>query len=186
MKKEFYINSISSFKGWESCFRYFMEKSDNFTIIFQGDKDDTRAEGLNIGKKEFLDLPAIMISPYEGMKNSIKVAGELNKAAQDIFLHFMASSFEGFNQDLWSFQLLKGNVVNLRLEDFSEAFLFLDESELEDLSSRGIDTKNLDEVDLSLAAGEECVVVPMSDSDTEDLFTAFVTAVKKAFPGPTS
>ncbi|GHO64402.1 hypothetical protein KSC_032940 [Ktedonobacter sp. SOSP1-52] len=179
MKKELVISNISSFKGWESCFRYFMEKSDNFTIIFQGEKDDTTAEGLNRGKKEFLDLPLITISPYAGMKDSFEVAGELTKAAQDIFLNFMTSSFDGYTSDLWSFQLLKGNVVNLRIADFDEAFFSLDESELEYLSSKDIDTKNLEEVDLSLAAGEECVVVPMSD--LEDL----ATALKKAFLDPT-
>lgn len=179
MKKEFVISHISSFKGWENCFRYLIERSDNFTIIFQGSKDDTTAGELNTGKKEFLDLPSISISPYKGMKNSIEVAGELNEVAQELFLNFMAPSFDGFKPDLWSFQLVKGNVVNLRIEDFTVALLFLDEGELEDLSSRGIDTKDLEEVDLSLASGEEHVV-PMNESDLND----FVTALKKAFLGP--
>lgn len=177
MKKQFIIYNISSFKGWESCFHYCMESSDNFKIIFQGDKDDTTAGELNIGKKEFLDLPLITISPYEGMKNSIQVAGELNKAAQELFQNFMVSSFEGFGPDLWSFRLLKGDVVNLRVEDFSVALLFLDESELEDLSARDIDTKNLEEVDFSLAAGEESVVVPMSESDLENLGASLSNAI---------
>jgi hypothetical protein len=83
-----------------------------------------------------LDLPLIAISPYAGMENSIELAGELNKAAQELFLNFMASSFNGLKPDLWSFQLFKGNVVNLRVEDFSVSLLFLDESELEDCLPR--------------------------------------------------
>jgi hypothetical protein len=155
MKKACVIYSISSFKGWESCFRYFMERSNTFSIIFQGDIHDTRAEGLNIGKKEFLDLPSITISPYRGMKDSFIVAGELTKAAQGLFLNFVAPSFDGYKSDLWSFQFLKGNIVTISVEDFSEAFFLLNESELEDLSSRGVDTNNLDEVGTFSASAEE-------------------------------
>lgn len=155
MKKECAIYSTSSFKGWESCFRYFMERSDTFSIIFHGDRNDTRAVGLNIGKKEFLDLPAVTISPYGGMKDSFILAGELTKAAQDLFLNFIAPSFDGYNSDLWSFQLLKGDIVTISVEDFSEAFFLLDESELEDLSSKGINTKDLDEVGTSSVSAEE-------------------------------
>lgn len=155
MKKECAIYNISSFKGWESCFRFFMERSDTFAIIFHGDRNDTRAVGLNSGKKEFLDLPAVTISPYGGMKDSFIVTGELTRTAQDLFLNFVAPSFEGYVSDLWSFQFLKGNVVTISVEDFSEAFFFLDESELEDLSSRGVDTKSLDEESTSSASTEE-------------------------------
>jgi len=111
--------------------------------------------GLNIGKKEFLDLPSVTISPYGGMKGSFIVTGALTKAAQDLFLNFLAPSFDGCTSDLWSFQFLKGNVVTISVEDFSEAFFLLDESKLEDLSSRGVDTKNLDEVGTSSASAEE-------------------------------
>ncbi len=198
MKKECAIYSISSFKGWESCFRYFMERSDTFSIIFQGDRNDTRAVGLNIGKKEFLDLPLVTISPYGGMKGSFIVAGELTKAAQDLFLNFIAPSFDGYTSDLWSFQFLKGNVVTISVEDFSEAFFLLDESELEDLSSRGVDIKNLDEVGTSSASAEEFFskkafskrgLSELDESNLsalEDLSTALVTALKKAFPEATS
>src|SRR6185437_14580624 len=117
MKKECVIYNTSSFKGWESCFRYFMERSDTFSIIFQGDINDTRAEGLNIGKKEFLDLPSVTISPYGGMKDSFLITGELTKTAQDLFLNFVAPSFEGYTSDLWSFQFLKGNIVTISVED---------------------------------------------------------------------
>jgi hypothetical protein len=175
MKKEFVIHSIANFKGWEGCFHYLMERSDNFKIIFQGEKDDTTAGELNTGKKEFLNLPLLAISTYAGMENSIELAGELNKAAQELFQNFMASSFNGLKPDLWSFQFLKGNLVNLRVEDFSVGLLFLDESELEDLTSRDIDTKNLEEVDLSLALGKEHVLSVTGD-DAEDLSIAIRNA----------
>ncbi len=194
MKKEYIISSISSFKGWESCFRYFMERSDTFAIIFHGDRNDTRAVGLNSGKKEFLDLPAVTISPYGGMKDSFIITGELTRAAQDLFLNFVAPSFEGYVSDLWSFQFLKGNVVTISIEDFSEAFFFLDESELKDLSSRGVDTKSLDEESTPLASAEEFSAKiafsrrNMSEADEssfkalEDLSEALLSSLKKAFP----
>jgi hypothetical protein len=187
MKKVCIIYSISKFKGWESCFRYFMERSDTFSIIFHGDIHDTRAEGLNIGKKEFLDLPSVTISPYRGMKDSFIVAGELTKAAQDLFLNFLAPSFDGYTSDLWSFQFLKGNIVTISVEDFSEAFFLLDESEFEDLSSRGIDTKDLDEDATPSASAEEFSAKiafsnrDLSEADERDLrdLEDLSTALKK-------
>jgi hypothetical protein len=148
MKKALVIHNIPSFKSWKTCFHYLMEKSNNFTIIFQGDENTSMIGELNAGKKEFLDLPLTSISPYEGMENSIEVAGELSKAAQELFWHFMASSFDGQKPDLWSFQLLKGKEVVLRVEDFSVALLFLEEDEVEHLSSRGVDTQDMLDVDI--------------------------------------
>ncbi len=154
MKKALIIHNIPSFKGWETCFHYLMEKSDNFKIIFQGNKNTPATGELNAGKKEFLDLPSTSISSYEGMENSIELAGELSKAAQEIFLHFMAPSFNGHKPDLWSFQLFKGKEVTLIVEDFSVAILFLEEGELEYLTSRGIDTQNMLEADIRLILRE--------------------------------
>ena len=194
MKKECAIYNISSFKGWESCFHYFMERSDTFSIIFHGDRNDTRAVGLNIGKKEFLDLPLVTISTYKGMKGSFIVTGELTKVAQDLFLNFIAPSFDGYTSDLWSFQFLKGNVVTISVEDFSEAFFLLDESELEDLSSRGVDIKNLDEVGTSSVSAKEFFskmafskrgLSEWDESNLRDL-EDLSTALKKAFPEATS
>jgi hypothetical protein len=189
MKKECVIYNTPDFKGWESCFRYFMERSDTFSIIFQGDIHDTRAEGLNIGKKEFLDLPSVTISPYGGMKDSFMITGELTQAAQDLFLNFVAPSFEGYTSDLWSFQFLKGNIVTISVEDFSEAFFVLDESELEDLSSRGVDTKTLDEDSIPSASTEEFSAKTafskrnMSELDESNLnaLEDLSAALKKAF-----
>jgi hypothetical protein len=149
MKRTFYVNSIPGFKGWETCFRFLMEKSDTFRIIFQGNRDAFDAdEYLNTGGKEFLNIPSITISPYEGMENSIKVTGELNIVAREVFLTFLAPS----QPDLWSFQFLKGNDVMLRVEDFTVGLLFLEESEVEDLLAQGVDGLNLLEID-SFSAG---------------------------------
>jgi hypothetical protein len=149
MRKAFLIHSISRFKGWETCFRYMMEKCDTFSIIFQGSSDvlDEDEGGLNAGKREFLDLPAITISPYKGMENSIEVTGELNTVAREIFLTHMAPSFEGHTSDLWSFQFLKEDNAMMRVEDFTVALLFLEESEREDLLAQGVDGINLQEID---------------------------------------
>jgi hypothetical protein len=194
MKKECVIYNISSFKGWENCFRYFMERSDSFSIIFQGDINDTRAEGLNIGKKEFLSLPLVTISPYGGMKGSFLVIGELTKAAQDLFLNFVAPSFDGYTSDLWSFQFLKGSIVTISVEDFSEAFFLLDESELEDLSATGVDTKTLDEDSTPLASAEAFSAkmafskrdLGKVDESTLRALEDLSTALKKVFPEATS
>ncbi|GAC1477362.1 MAG: hypothetical protein NVS2B12_31670 [Ktedonobacteraceae bacterium] len=141
-----------------------------------------------------MDLPLVTTSPYGGMKNSFIVAGELTRVAQNLFLNFIAPSFEGYSSDLWSFQFLKGDLVTISIEDFSEAFFLLDESELEDLSSRGVDIKNLDEVGTSSASAEEFFSqmafsqrnMSASDEsnlrDLEDFSTALITALKKAFP----
>jgi hypothetical protein len=127
-----------------------MEKSDTFRIIFQGNSDPFDADTLlNAGKKEFLSMPSITISPYKGMENSIEVTGELNMAARELFLTFMEPAFEGHTPDLWSFQFLKGNDVILGVEDFTVSLLFLEESDVKDLLAQGvsIDGTSLEEID---------------------------------------
>ena len=148
MKKAFVITHVPHFKGWETCFRYVMERSDTFKVIFQGDKNTPDTEGLNAGKKEFLALPSTSVSPYKAMENCFELAGELSKAAQELFSHFMSPSFEGYKPELWNFQLLNGKEVMLRVEDFSLAILFLEENEVAYLSSKGIDTQNMLEEDI--------------------------------------
>jgi hypothetical protein len=148
MKRKFYVHSIPLFKGWETCFRFLMEKSDTFRIIFQGNRDTFDAdEYLNAGKKEFLSMPSITISPYGGMENSIEVTGELNMAAREFFLTFMESAFQGYKPDMWSFKFLKGMDVLLEVADFTEGWLYLEESEVEDLLAQGVDGTNLEEID---------------------------------------
>ena len=175
MKRTFYAHSIWSFKGWETCFRFLMEKSDTFRIIFQGNRDASDAdEYLNAGKKEFLDLPSLTISPYEGMENSIKVTGELNRVARELFLTFMESAFEGYKPDLWSFRFLKGRDVLLEVADFTEGWLYLEESEVEDLLAQGIgvDGTNLEEIDSFLTEVQQSdakKVLPLNKDELSSL-----------------
>ena len=149
MRRAFLIHSFPRFKGWETCFRFVMEQCDTFRIIFQVADDALGEAGLNVGKREFLQMPSITISPYEGMENSIEVTGELNKAARELFLSFMDPSFHGETSRLWSFQFLQGNKVMLRVEDFTVALLFLEQGELEDLLVLGVnvDGEDLEEID---------------------------------------
>lgn len=148
MKKALIIHHIPRFKGWETCFHYLLKQCDTFKIIFQGDKDTSDPGELNVGKQEFLALPRLFISPYAGMEHSIEVTGELSTAARELFSHFMASSFNGYKPELWSFRLLQGQEVRLRIEDFSVAILFLTEDDVEYLSSRGVDTREMLEADI--------------------------------------
>src|SRR2546421_3096926 len=97
MKRTFLVHSIPHFKDWETCFHFIMEKSDTFRIIFQGNWDASDADAfLNAGKQEFLNLPSLTISAYEGMENSIAVTGELNRVARELFSTFMAPAFQGY------------------------------------------------------------------------------------------
>jgi hypothetical protein len=161
MKRTFWIHHIPGFQDWETCFRYLMEKSDTFRIIFQGNSDASDADDfLNAGKREFLNLPSLTISPYKGMENSIEVTGELNRAARELFLTFMAPASEEYKPDLWSFQFLQGNDVLLRVDDWTVGELFLEESEIEDLIAQGIDGSNWEEIDNSSAeAGQSDIEV---------------------------
>ncbi len=144
MKRTFLVHHIPGFKGWETCFRFIIEKSDTFRIIFQGNTDASDAdEFLNAGKREFLNIPSITISAYEGMENCIEVIGELNIATRKLFLTFMTPS----QPDLWSFQFLKGNDVMLRVEDFTVGLFFLEASDVEDLLAQGVDGLNVLEID---------------------------------------
>lgn len=147
MRRTFLIPNISAFQAWETCFHSLMEKSDLFRIIFQVHSDAFDADGLNAGKQEFLKLPSITVSPYEGMENSIEVTGELNMVARKVFQTLMTPSFHGWKSALWSFQFLKGNDVMLRVEDFTVGLLFLEESEVEDLLAQGVDGINALEID---------------------------------------
>jgi len=148
MKRTFLIHHIAGFKEWETCFHFIMEKSDTFRIIFQGNRDASDIdEFLNAGKQEFLNLPILTISAYEGMENSIEVTGELNRVARELFLTFMAPAFHGRKPDVWSFQFLKGMDALLRVEDFTVGLLFLEESDVEDLLAQSVDGTNLEEID---------------------------------------
>ena len=59
----------------------------------------------------------------------------------------MESAFQGYKPDLWSFQFLKGNDVMLEVADFTEGWLYLEESEVKDLLAQGVDGTNLEEID---------------------------------------
>ncbi len=172
MKRTFLVHSISGFKEWATCFHSLMEKSDTFRIIFQGNRDASDADAfLNAGKREFLNMPSITISAYEGMENSIEVTGELNEAARELFQTFMAPAFQGWKPDLWSFQFLKGNEVLLRIEDFTVGLLFLEESDVEDLLARGVEGLNVLEIDnFSVGAHQSDVeVVSLSKDELSSL-----------------
>ena len=189
MKKSLVIHNVSSFKGWETCFRSLIEKSDNFTIIFQGNEKTLATGELDAGKKEFLNVPFISISPYKGMENSIEVAGELNKAAQKLFWRFMTPSFEGYKPDLWSFQLLKGKEVKLRVEDFTVAILFLEEDELAYLSSQGVDTQDMLEVNFEQSGHQPDIEVVSWSKDelsslADGLRTTFLADHEKSSQPP--
>ncbi len=148
MQRTFLVRHTPSFKGWETCFHSLMEKSDTFRIIFKGNRDTSDADAfLNAGKWEFLNLPSVTISAYEGMENSIEVTGELSMAARELFQTFMAPAFEGWKPELWSFQFLQGNEVLLRIEDFTVGLLFLQESDVEDLLAQGVEGLNVLEID---------------------------------------
>jgi len=181
MKRTFLVHHIPGFKGWEICFRYLIEKADTFRIIFQGNSDTSDADALlNAGKKEFLSMSSITVSPYEGMENSICVTGELNMAAREVFLSFMESAFHGYKPDLWSFQFLKGNDAILRVEDFSVGQLFLEESEVEGLLAQGVDGLNLLEIDHFSA--EACQPDVEVVSWSKDELSSLVNLLQKRFP----
>lgn len=62
MKKTFLVHHIAGSKDWETSFRYLIEQADTFRIIFQGTSDANAL--LNAGKKEFLSVPSITVSPW--------------------------------------------------------------------------------------------------------------------------
>ncbi len=158
--------SYAGFKGWETCFRSIMEKSDTFRIIFQGASNTFDEEGLNAGKRVFLTMPSLTITPYAGMENSIEATGELNTAAREAFQTFMAPAFQGETPDLWSFQFLQGETVMLRVEDFTVALLFLEESEVEELLAQGVDGAELEEIEnFSIGVREPGIEVVGWDKD---------------------
>jgi hypothetical protein len=183
MKRTFLVHNIPRFKGWKTCFHSLMEKSDTFRIIFQGNSDTSDTDALlNAGKKEFLLLPSITISPYEGMENSIEVTGALNRVAREFFLTFMAPAFDGYTPDLWSFQFLKGEDVLLRVEDFTVALLFLEESDVEDLLAQGVDRTNLEEIDnFSAEARQSDVEVVSWSKEDKDALSSLADQLKTAF-----
>jgi hypothetical protein len=180
MKRTFMVYNIPNFKGWEICFRTLIEKADTFRIIFQGTTDVSDADTLlNAGKREFLSMPSITVSPYDGMENSIQVTGELDMAARKIFLTYMESAFEGYKPDLWSFQFLVGNDVILRVDDFSDGLLFLEDSEVEDLFALGVDGSELEEIDnFSVESDQPDVIV--GNWSNEDL-SSLTNLLQKEF-----
>ena len=178
MKRTFWVHHIPFFKEWKTCFHYIMEKSDTFRIIFQGSKDVLESdEFLNAGKREFLSLPALTISPYASMENSIEVTGELNRAARELFQTFMAPE----QPDLWSFQFLKGNDVMLKVDDWTVGEVFLEECEVADLLAQGVsvDGEHLEEIDtFSAKASQPDIEV---ESWSKEALSILSDQLKRAF-----
>ena len=186
MKRTFLINSITSFKGWETCFRAIMAKSNSFRIIFQVQDATSDEEGLNAGKQEFLSLPSVTTSRYEGMADSIEATGDLDNAAQELFLDFMAPAFQGYVPRLWSFQFLQGNEAMLRVDDFTMALLFLEESERAALLAQGVDGLNELEIEsFSTAVNPPDIeVLPWGKDDSSSLADAFQKAFSEQRANP--
>jgi hypothetical protein len=178
MKRTFLAHHIPFFNEWETCFLYLMEKADTFRIIFQGSKEVLESDAfLNAGKREFLSLPTLTISPYAGMDNSIEVTGELSRAARELFQTFLAPEHPA----LWSFQLLKGADILLRVDDWTVGELFLEESEIADLLTQGVsfDGEHLEEIDSSSAKASQSDIV-VENWSTEEL-SLVSEQLKRAF-----
>jgi len=146
MKREYMISSIGHFRGWKECFEYFINKANNFNILYQGNKDDFSDDGigLNVGKKDFSSLPKITIEKYNGMADSFIISGSLTDDAISLFNKYVSPSFVGSSNALWSFEFLLNGEVLLQISDKSVCAIGLKDDELNELVYRGVDINYLE------------------------------------------
>jgi hypothetical protein len=146
LKKVFMISSIDHFRGWKECFECLIKKANNFNIIYQGNREDFSDDdiGLNVGKKDFSSLSEITIEKYNGMADSFIISGSLTEEAIHLFYKYVSPSFDGFSNDLWSFEFLLDEEVLLQISDKSVCAIRLQDNELEELTYRGADINNLE------------------------------------------
>lgn len=129
--------SLTEIKKHERLLDYFFNICDNFYVVYpNGDAHNTDIleNPLLVGKEDFLNLKDIVITPWDGMKNSIKISGCLNKDVIKIFRHYLFERGDA----IWKYSFLIDEKEVIEINDFNDGILDISETEFNTLRKNKI------------------------------------------------
>lgn len=144
---------------WMSVLVHFLKQADGFRAFFPDDAE------LAQGKEQLTQVPSVSIKHWEGMRGSIQVTGPLSRAAVDLFLRSQPPD----EPPLWSYELLRGAYVLLRVEDFTKCILLATSTDVEVLHSVGLPVDAIKEVDLFPRLPDGINIEPLTEEETAEL-----------------
>ncbi|MEH6944110.1 hypothetical protein [Bacillus sp. JJ722] len=140
MDQHIVIQNIPSESQWEKVFHIVFNYCDSYKIIYPNG-DFSNDNPLMTGRLDFEKLEGLTIEIFDGMEDSIALAGKLTKEARQLFKLFLSPSFEGDKPDLWWFKLYKKDVLIMTVEDFTVCLI---EKATSLLTDNGVDITKLD------------------------------------------
>lgn len=128
--------SLIKTKTQKKLLNYFFGKCTNFSVIYPKDNINNPDNPLLEGKKEFLKLENISIDVWNGMEDSIKIYGNLNKSVQAIFYHSLTK------KGIWQYSLFVNEEEVFIVNDFDIGVLNIPQVEINYLIKNKIVNSN--------------------------------------------
>ena len=101
---------------WRRLLTEHLDRADEFRVHMpDGDGQ------LSYGRAEFMELPAVEVRPWSGMRDAIEIVGPVTPAAKDLFLR-VEVSVESFDPEhkLWDYELVENGTVVLSIGDYHD------------------------------------------------------------------
>jgi hypothetical protein len=101
---------------WRQLLTGSLDRADEFRVHMpDGDGQ------LSYGRADFLNMPAVQVRPWSGMRDAIEIMGPMTPAAKDLFLR-LEVSLESFDPEhkLWDYELVANGTVLLSIGDYHD------------------------------------------------------------------
>jgi hypothetical protein len=101
---------------WRQLLTGALDRADEFRVHMP-DGDGL----LSYGRAEFLELPAVEVRPWSGMRDAIEIVGPMTAAAKELFLRLEVSiaSFDPEHK-LWDYEFVEKGTVVLSIGDYHD------------------------------------------------------------------
>lgn len=131
----YYVGAIPD-DQWRRLLRYFLDEAEEFAVHVPDG-----AGPLSYGRTVFLDLPGVVVRPWDGMAGAVEIRGEMSAEVRQIFTR-LESSLRSFDPErkLWDYRLLRGARPTLSIGDYHDLLVTVTGHDLERLRTLGVDT----------------------------------------------
>jgi hypothetical protein len=101
---------------WRALLERYLARADEFRVHMPDGEGQ-----LSHGRQDFMALPGVEVRPWNGMRESIEIAGPLTAAARELFLR-LEPSIEAFDPEhkLWDYDLVQDGTVVLSIGDYHD------------------------------------------------------------------
>lgn len=125
MTKKWVILNLVDFPRWEMLIDFYFDECDAFEIVFPDDTESSEEDNpLITGYKDFLNLPQINVTPWDGMQNSVRITGPLNAETKHTFYKYVKDQHDDqYPARLWTFFLIKNQTIVFKIDDFTVCIL---------------------------------------------------------------